>query len=121
MSTQGALPAGLLVEIIMSEPFELGSKPITATVVTSGVAHDAPGVLSVLLRLAEPITYRGVQWEYLVARPRRAAKDLHEVATGSTVDSNMTGVAVDRASSPDPLDLSWWRGGLGIIGSISRA
>jgi hypothetical protein len=115
-----ALPVGLLVEILVSDPFEIGVRPLEATVVTSGVAADAPGVLSVLLRLRDPIQFRGVHWEYVVARPTRASKDLSEVATNSTVDSAMTGVPQAKATSSDPLDLSWWRGGLAMLGSISK-
>ena len=120
MSSVRILPPGLSVEIVPSEPYELGSAPINASVITSGEAPDAPGILSVLLRLRAPIVYRGVQWEYLVARPRRAAKDLLEVAMGATIDSSLTAVPGDRASSSEPLDLAWWRGGLGIIGTLSR-
>lgn len=114
------LPPGLPVEILVSEPFELGVRPIEATVVTSGVAADAPGILSVLVRLRDPIQFRGVSWEYLVARPTKASRDLSEVATNSTVDSAMTGVPNHRATSSDPLDLSWWRGGLAMLGSMSK-
>jgi len=116
----GHLPVGLLVEILIAEPFELGVRPLDATVVTSGGAADAPGVLSVLLRLRDPILFRGNTWEYLVARPVKASKALSEVATNSTVGSAMTAVPKDRATSSDPLDLSWWRGGLAMLGSISR-
>lgn len=114
------LVPGTLVEILVSDPFDLGVRPIDATVVTSGVSMDAPGVLSVLLKLKDPIQFHGASWGYVVARPINASRDLSEVATDSSVDSTITGVPNDRATSAEPLDLSWWRGGLAMLGSVLK-
>jgi len=119
--TPVTLRPGLSVEILVSEPFELSVRPIKATVVTSGVAADSPGVLSVLLRLNDPIQFREISWEYLVARATKTSMDLSGIANNSTVDAAMTGIPQQRATSPDPLDISWWRGGLAILGSVSKA
>ena len=118
--TPSALPVGLNVRICVSDPFELMARPLEATVVASGVAADAPEVRTVLLRLRTPIDFRAMQWEYLVARPMGSSKDFEDIAANSSVDSALTGVSQERAASSDPLDLSWWRGGLAMLGSISK-
>jgi hypothetical protein len=106
--------------MLISEPFEFGVGPLEATVVTSGVAANAPGVLSVLLHLRSPIHLRGNSCEYLVARPRMASKDLSEVATNASVESSIVGIPTERVTTSDPLNLSWWRGGIALRGTISR-
>jgi hypothetical protein len=113
------LPSGSIVEVLVSEPFELAGRSVEAAVISSGVAADAPGVLSVLLRVREPIQIGGTAWEYFVARPAQS-RNLAEVATRETVEAALTAVPKERATSSSPLDLSWWRGGLAILGSVSR-
>lgn len=113
------LAPGMKVKILVSEPFELGGRALDAKVVVSGFAKDAPGMLSVLLRLHESIQVAGKTWEYLVARPTNASRDLSEIAVDAEVDCAITGVPPLRVSGSDPLDLSWWRGGLALRGSLS--
>lgn len=106
------------LKIIVSEPWELADGPLEATIVSAGTAPDAPSVLSVLLKLDWPVTDRGRSYGYLVARPR-ADRGLDQVATGSTVEAVLTGIPYDRVSQ-QPLDLNGWRGGLGMVGSVSQ-
>jgi hypothetical protein len=118
--TKDLLSPGLVVRIVVSDPFELTERAIEAEVVTSGIAADAPDKLSVLFRAHEPIQFHGRSWEYLVGRSAVAMRDLSDLATNVIVDAAIVAVPNARVTATNPLDLSWWRGGLAIRGSVSK-
>lgn len=108
------------VELLISDPFELGGKRLLASTVASGEAPDAEGKLSILLRFDQAVPGRGYLWEYAVARPNRSSHDLSKLLDGEAVDAYLTCISNERAEGATPLDLSWWRGGFGMRGTLSK-
>lgn len=114
---------GTQVEVTVSDPWEFGTQhgtgPFAATVLRAG--RGETGQEALLLRLRAPLAYRGVNCEYLVASPRHTSGSLSALtAGGGAVSCGFTVIGEERAAAPDPLDLSWWRGGVGLIGTLRR-
>ena len=109
------------VLVLVSDPWdfadEVANNPFLAVVVT--VSQDAEdGIGALLLRVSSPFAYKGERCVYFVANRR------HEEPNGRTRDwsecgYNLTHIPVSRALGPTPFDLSWWRGGIGLLATIS--
>jgi hypothetical protein len=119
--TKAALE-GLEVIIVVSDPWEFGtahgSGPFLATVLQVGPKHWDSGTDAILLRLETPLVYEGITCEYFIASPRLDGGDIKALARGTEVDCTLTRIPADRAMSANPFDLSWWRGGIGLVGSL---
>jgi hypothetical protein len=113
---------GSTVSVLVSEPWEFGTEhgvgPFTATVFQVNEGGDREQ--GVLLQLTAPLTYQGVQCEYLIASPRYAGEAIGSLITGQTLPCCLTRIPEERATGPDPFDLSAWRGGVGLLGSVAR-
>ena len=118
---------GRSVTIVMGDPWDLGEsiswRPLHCTVVREGVR---PGSgfgrprKAILLRLKEPFTFDGVRYEYLQGSPRYVGSSLADLwKDGTEVDCGFKRIPLDRLDVQPPLDLSWWRGGGGLIGALS--
>lgn len=107
------------VVIGLSDPWELGEqlswKELDAKVLL-GADSDRGG--SILLQLDEPFVFRETLCEFFVASPRHEGNRLSSLLTGSSVFCNLTRIPPDRVSAKNPLDVSWWRGGVGCIGTL---
>jgi hypothetical protein len=116
---------GLPVRLVVSDPWEFGTAhgtgPFPATVLAVGAKHRDPRTDAVLVRLTPPLVHDGVPVEYLIATPRLEGADVKALAAGQPVDAALTRIPAERAQSGDPFDLSWWRGGLGLIGRLEPA
>jgi hypothetical protein len=115
---------GMEVAIVVSDPWEFGTVhgtgPFFATVLQIGPNEWNPRTDAILLRLESPLIYKGVTCEYFVACPRVEGGDVNALATDAEVDCALTQTPSDRAHSPTPFDLSWWRGGIGLTGTVRR-
>lgn len=73
-----------------------------------------------LVEVIEPFTYANAEYRFIVVSARHAEESL--AAAGSQeVPCNMIRTTRERASAADPCDVSWWRGGGAMIGSITAA
>lgn len=103
------------VLITVSETWDFvsacGSGPFLAQIVASGGG-------AVLLRLAQPPVYEGVACEYCVASPRANGTAWSRLANGEPISCALIHIPPDRAVSTMPCDLSWWRGGIALIGDV---
>lgn len=103
------------VLITVSETWDFvsacGSGPFVAQIVASGRS-------SVLLRLDQPPVYQGVICEYFVAGPRTNGAAWSRFANGEPLFCALTLIPPQRANSAMPCDLSWWRGGIALIGDV---
>jgi len=110
---------GMSVAVMVSDPWEFGTAhgvgPFTAKVVKTG--KDESGLLKALLRLDVPVVFEGVRYEFIVAESRAVSHPIEGLAHGSSACS-MTAISSDQANSSKPLDVSWWRGGGALIGSV---
>ncbi|HEY7066040.1 MAG TPA: hypothetical protein VII06_31500 [Chloroflexota bacterium] len=115
---------GRTVQVWVSEPWDFGTEhgcgPFRATVLESGAVDSMPGD-TVLLRLATALEFKGVRCEYLVATPRHEAPSFASLDSGGMLPANLVRIPEDRAAAPDPLNLDWWRGGVGLVGSLQLA
>jgi hypothetical protein len=88
-----------------------GSGPFLAQIVASGGG-------AVLLRLAQPPVYEGIACEYFVASPRANGTAWSRLANGEPILCALTLIPPDRAISAMPFDVSWWRGGIALLGDV---
>jgi hypothetical protein len=67
-----------------------------------------------------PLSYDSTYCEYFVASPRHEGLDLESLVSGATVNLGFTRISPERATSTNALDLSWWRGAIGLIGTVQK-
>jgi len=110
------------VNLIVSDPWEFGTEhgtgPFTGRIVHVG--SSASGDVAVLLRLDDPLSFKGESLQCFIATPRLEEDKLENLADGAQVNVNLTRITEDQASSTLPLDLTAWRGGLILIGTLER-
>lgn len=115
---------GLSIRVVVSDPWEFGTVhgtgPFTGKILKVGTNPNQPGKTAALVKLDRPLLFDGVQCEFFVAQSRLASDFIEAIATGATVGCGLTCIPPERAYSSDPLDLSWWRGGVGLIASLNR-
>ena len=103
------------VTISVSDPWELGEfldwHSLTAEV--QSVVDDADGGLA-LIKLAEPLAYRGASWRYLIGSAREVGVALSDVRRGRKVFSALVGISSEQANSADP-----FKGARMIVNSLS--
>lgn len=113
---------GMEVTIVVSDPWDFGTAhgtgPFAAKVLKVGRDDNVPGGYSMLLQLNTPLHYRDLSCEFVVASPRSERGSFDFLTEGAGVDCNLTRIPEDRAASPNPLDLSWWRGGVALLGTL---
>jgi hypothetical protein len=72
-----------------------------------------------LVRLDSRRRFKQQDVEHLVAYARhRGSRLLEDLVAGNLVACNFTHVTTEQAISSEPFDLSWWRGGIGLIGAM---
>ncbi|MFA5858528.1 MAG: hypothetical protein WC955_05635 [Elusimicrobiota bacterium] len=72
-----------------------------------------------LLKLEKIVVFRNVECEYLVASTRYHVDIWDEISKNKPVTIAATVISKDRALGKDPFDLSWWRGGIGLLGDMT--
>jgi hypothetical protein len=115
---------GSRVAILVSDPWDFvtinGAGPFMSTLLRIGPDPDVGGHEAALLQLETPLVYEGVSCEYFIASPRHERDDLSSLASGAEVLCGLTCIPADRANSANPFDLSWWRGGVGLIATVRK-
>lgn len=109
---------GKRVEISVSDPWEFESETGVGKLSARVLQIGKEGALSALLLQVEvPVKFKDSICEYFIASPRHIGKDftlLGEIA----VPCGFTLIPRERAESENPFDLTWWRGGIGLIGGL---
>ena len=112
---------GSQVDILVSDPWDFvtehGAGPFKAQVLQ--VNDSRPEEQGLLVQLEQPLIDKGVRLEYFVVSPRHADSDLASLARGQILTAAVNHIPPDRLD-PTPFDLSWWRGGVYLIGSVTR-
>jgi len=70
-----------------------------------------------LVEIDEPFVYDSVEYRFVVISARHEGKHLASAAS-ETVSCNMVRTTTELAASKSPCDLSSWRGGHAMIGSV---
>lgn len=116
---------GRRVEAVVSDPWEFvtehGSGPFGATVVRVGPNSWKSESEALLVRLDGPLAFQGVPCEYFVASPRHATATIASLGSGAEVSCGLTRVSAEAANSPDPFDLSRWRGVVALLATLRTA
>ena len=105
---------------------EHGEGPLPCKVLQVGydywvLAQNNQKEEALLLQLENPVVFEGTSCEYFVAGPRHVGDSVSKLVDGSAVYCGLARIPEDKATSSDPFDLSWWRGGVGLIGTLRRA
>ena len=95
---------GSEIELLVTEPFAFEPERVYGRCVAEGEA-------SLLVRLHCVLESGQAHCEFLVMSVRHVGPSLQDMANGNVVTVGVTGISAERAQSPDPFDLSWWRGG----------
>jgi len=127
MSKRTSTLVGQSATIVMSDPWDLGEsiswRPLRCVVLKEGVqpaSGFSPAIKAILLRLKEPFMFDDVRYEYLQGSPRHEGSSLGDLRKGGAeVHCSFVQIPPDRLDQQPPLDLSWWRGGGGLIGALS--
>lgn len=118
---------GKSVFLELSDPWELGEslewKMLQATVIKQGIQPESdfgPESEAIIIRLKEPFSFKGLNYEYLQGSPRHEADSFRALRRKKgSVFCSFTRIPSGQISSESPFDLSWWRGGGGVIGTLS--
>jgi hypothetical protein len=107
------------LQIDVSEPWELSDVPGGSGRRTIVRAEDDDAERGgLLLKLKVPIEHRGAQYGTFVAVPRRGSDAFNALGRNRSVEANLYGIVGDTIPE-DPFALAWWRGGLGMVATLS--
>ena len=102
------------VVLKLSDPWEMG-EALRWTAISGSVVHIDHGCW--LIEIDRPFVYDSAEYRFLVVSPRHEGKSL-SMAVSDSIPCNMIRTTPEHASSKSPCDVSWWRGGHAMIGSI---
>ncbi len=106
------------VEIGVSDPWEFESETGVGKLSARVLQVGREGSISALLLQVDfPVKFKDVICEYFIASPRHKGKDF-TLLDKMSVPCGFTLIPRERAESENPFDLSWWRGGVGLIGGL---
>lgn len=112
-------------EFSLSDPWTLGEtigwQPIKIIVVKHGIRPQSSygkESESILIKVVHPFVFEGTKYEYLVASPRHEGDSFGTLGQGENVFCSLIRVTEEQAMSNKPFDLSWWRGGGALIGTV---
>ena len=115
---------GLSISIIVSDPWDFctahGTGPFRAKILRTG-RDDETGHLKALIELDHPLVFQAVEYRYLVSEDASYERPLESLLARSEADCGMAVISQERVDSSNPLDLSWWRGGPALTGTIKIA
>ena len=101
----------------VSDPWELAAQPGVpgrrARVVQERCGASGADDDALLLELENPIRFRGLEYQMVVATARRAESLIDSLRGGRSCEASLCGLP--PANPPDdPLTVDWWRGGLAM-------
>ena len=82
------------------------------------VARVSAASKRLLVRATRPLAHEGANHVHFVASPRHVGADWSALSHPDGLLVNLTAVSDVHAASDDPLDMSAWRGGLVLIGTL---
>ena len=108
------------VIIEISDPWELGEhrkwEHLTGIIIDVNENSD-----NLIIRIDQSFIFRNVECTYFIASPRHAGVDFKQFIHGESIVCGLTRITSEQANSRNPFDLSKWRGGIGIIGTIRHS
>src|SRR5690606_1106521 len=74
---------------------------------------------AMLLHSATHLQFGENSYTYVIFTPRHHGQDFSSLSSRQEVPCNGVGIPTKRMAEARNLDISWWRGGDAIIGSLS--
>lgn len=112
--------------LTLSDPWEIGEsigwKSLEVLIVKCGKRAKSvfgPEADAIIIKLEAPFSFAGVEYEYLQGSPRHEAVSFDSLLHGESVFCSFVRIPSAQVHSENPFDLSWWRGGGGVIGTLS--
>jgi hypothetical protein len=105
----------MTVELRISDPWELGEYLGWRTLESLVLREDRDAWL---VELVQPFRYHDGEYRYIVVESRHQGTELSQIYGGAEISCNVTVTTAERAKSDQPCDISWWRGGHAMIGSV---
>lgn len=103
------------VVLQLSDPWEMGEALDWPHILGTVVNNNGD---SLLVEIDHPFEYDNMEYRFVVVSPRHEGIPLKNAAS-EVVPCNMIRTTTERAHSNNPCDVSWWRGGHAMIGSIT--
>ena len=98
----------------LSDPWSMG-EALGWPKICGTVAHR--GSESWLVEIDQPFVYEDTEYRFVVISPRHVGEQLIG-ADVATVSCAMIRTTREFAESASPCDVTWWRGGHSMIGSV---
>ncbi len=112
--------SGKAAALVVTDPWDVGEvigpDALACRIVMAGYTGEAQGFV---IELEKPFFYSDKNRRYFVARARELGTDLLALQPGDSVTVGLTSVDDEHIRSADPLDISWWRGGLSMFGDLT--
>lgn len=122
MSALASRLLGRRVVIVTSEPWELvderGMNYFAGTIVAVTPFSSEVERETVLVDLAEVMTWRSVNYESILLGARHGEGLLDALSESDAVECNLIGISAEGRKRPDVLAMSGWRGGLAGVASV---
>lgn len=106
------------VIIKITDPWELGEFLDWKSLEGSILLLSRSDGESALVKLDDPFTYKNIFCEYLIVSPRHKEGKFDDLIEEQSIFCNLIRISQEQADSKNPFNLSSWRGGIAIIGSI---
>jgi hypothetical protein len=116
---------GMKVSIVISDPWdfitEQGEGPINGKIIKVGANSWIQGQDAILIQIDTTLKFKGVYCDYFIATARHESESTAALKDSSVIVCNFARVPSDKANSNNPFDLSWWRGGIALVGTLQKA
>ncbi len=109
--------------LYVSDPWDFGTihgcGPFLGSIIVIEMENDGLSTKSILLCLNDSLLYRDKKCKYFIASTRHEGDTLDDLKKGKNLTIALTYIPDEQALSDNPFDLSYWRGGIGLIGDIT--
>jgi hypothetical protein len=112
---------GFKIKIIVSELADFVPGTYIGRILKVGVDSENPKNEAALIQLDKPVMFENAECEFFVGATRHEGVSLESILDNEPILCNLTRISAERAASDNPLDLSWWRGGIGMICTLRKA
>jgi hypothetical protein len=107
------------IKVVLSDPWDLGESLKWQPLIGELVKFDfkIPSGRA-LIKLEQPLSYKGIFYQFAVAVPRHADCNFKTLQEGKKVFCSFIGISNEHAQSVNALSTEHWRSGLAFVGEI---
>ncbi len=115
-------PLGQRVQLVASDPWDFvaadGSVRFDATVIRAATFRQGADEEGLVLALSEPVVWHGQNIAFFVAHERHGHGMIDDLSMRQPIECALIAVTEERAFGSEPLDTTWWRGGLAVNATL---